>query len=220
MKKRILVVEDDAALARVLRDNFEFEGFEVEWVADGNEAINRARAFAPDLVVLDVMLPGRDGFTLCSVLRQGGRTPIVLLSARSQKADKLKGLHLGADDYVTKPFDLDELLARIHAVLRRTRPSVDQLDLGPTSVDFRRRAPRAGARDAPDAPRVRAAAVSRRTPRTGRAPRRAAAGGLGLSGCADHAVGGSRDCAAPQEDRAGSAPSAVHSHACRGAAIA
>ena len=147
MKKRILVVEDDAALARVLRDNFEFEGFEVEWVADGNEAINRARAFAPDLVVLDVMLPGRDGFTLCSVLRQGGRTPIVLLSARSQKADKLKGLHLGADDYVTKPFDLDELLARIHAVLRRTRPSVDQLDLGPTSVDFRGRVARRAGRE-------------------------------------------------------------------------
>jgi two-component system, OmpR family, KDP operon response regulator KdpE len=119
MKKRILVVEDDAALARVLRDNFEFEGFEVEWVADGNEAINRARAFAPDLVVLDVMLPGRDGFTLCTVLRQGGRTPIVLLSARSQKADKLKGLHLGADDYVTKPFNIDELLARLRAVTRR-----------------------------------------------------------------------------------------------------
>jgi DNA-binding response OmpR family regulator len=147
MKKRILVVEDDSALARVLRDNFEFEGFEVEWVADGNEAINRARTFAPDLVVLDVMLPGRDGFTLCTVLRQGGRTPIVLLSARSQKADKLKGLHLGADDYVTKPFDLDELLARVHAVLRRTRPSVDQLELGPTSVDFRGRVARRAGRE-------------------------------------------------------------------------
>jgi two-component system, OmpR family, response regulator VicR len=145
MKKRILIVEDDVALARILRDNFGFEGFDVECVADGHEAVNRARTFSPDLVVLDVMLPGRDGFELCGVLGQGGRTPIILLTARGQKADKVRGLNLGADDYITKPFDLDELLARVHAVLRRARPSVERLDLGPTVVDFRARvAHRAG----------------------------------------------------------------------------
>jgi len=138
MKKRILVVEDDAALARVLCDNLAFEGFDVECDADEKTTVERAKQFAPDLVVLDVMLPGGDGFNLCSLLRQGGRTAVVMLTARSQKIDKLRGLSLGADDYVTKPFDLEELLARIAAVLRRARPGVDQLVLGTVTVDFRR----------------------------------------------------------------------------------
>jgi DNA-binding response OmpR family regulator len=137
MKKRILIVEDDAALARVLRDNFVFDGFEVAWVADGNLAIGKAREFGPNLVILDVMLPGRDGFELVSSLRRGGRTPVIMLTARGQKADKLKGLNLGADDYVTKPFDLDELLARAHAVLRRTGSGVEQIALGSVTIDFR-----------------------------------------------------------------------------------
>lgn len=145
MKKRILLVEDDAALARILRDNLNFDGFDTDWVADGHLAVDRMREFAPDLVLLDVMLPGRDGFELCSMLRQGGRTPIIMLTARGQKGDKLKGLNLGADDYVTKPFDLEELLARVHAVLRRTRPGLDRLVLGPVEVDFRARAAHRGA---------------------------------------------------------------------------
>jgi DNA-binding response OmpR family regulator len=136
MKKRILLVEDDTALARILRDNLRFDGFDLEWSADGNRAVDLTRTFAPDLVLLDIMLPGRDGFELCSMLRQGGRTPIIILTARSQKADKLKGLNLGADDYVTKPFDLEELLARIHAVLRRTRSFGNRLVLGDVVVDF------------------------------------------------------------------------------------
>jgi DNA-binding response OmpR family regulator len=139
MTKRILVVEDDAALARVLRDNLGFEGFEVDWVADGDLALDRARAFSPDLVMLDLMLPGRDGFDLCSVLREGGRRAIIVLTAKGQKSDKLRGLNLGADDYVTKPFDLDELMARVHAVLRRARSTVDQLTLGSVVIDFRAR---------------------------------------------------------------------------------
>lgn len=138
MKKRILVVEDDAALARVLRDNLAFEGFEVEWAADGHRAVDAARGFAPDLVILDVMLPGRDGFELCGLLRRGGAVPIVMLTARSQKADKLKGLALGADDYVTKPFDIEELMARVHAVLRRSGPPVAQMALGDVVADFQR----------------------------------------------------------------------------------
>ena len=136
MNKRILVVEDDTSLAWVLRENLVFEGFEVELVADGHRAVTAARDFLPDLVILDVMLPGRDGFDLCGLLRQGGATPIIMLTARGQKADKLKGLRLGADDYVTKPFDVEELMARVHAVLRRARPPVDHVSLGGVTIDF------------------------------------------------------------------------------------
>jgi two-component system response regulator VicR len=137
MRKRILVVEDDQALARILGDNLAYEGFEVRIEEDGNCALEHARAFSPDLVLLDLMLPGRDGLDLCSVLRQAGKVPIIILSARSQKLDKVRGFQLGADDYITKPFDMDELLARIHAVLRRMRPAVDQLTMGSLTVDFR-----------------------------------------------------------------------------------
>src|SRR5262249_10399969 len=137
MKKRILIVEDDAALARVLADNLTFAGFEVETVDDGDEVVRRMRAFAPDLVLLDVMLPGVDGFELCGLVRQGGRTPVIMLTARDQKRDKLRGLELGADDYVTKPFDFEELQARIRAVLRRARQMVVRITLGETLIDFR-----------------------------------------------------------------------------------
>jgi two-component system, OmpR family, response regulator len=137
MKKRILVVEDDAALARVLRDNLMFEGFQVECAADAHAAVEQSKEFSPDLVVLDIMLPDGNGFDLCGYLRRGGDTAVIMLSARSQKADKLRGLTLGADDYVTKPFDLEELLARIKVVLRRARPSIEQLSMGAVTIDFR-----------------------------------------------------------------------------------
>ena len=136
MKKRILLVEDDSAMTRILRDNLLDEGFEVECVADGNLVLAKAKEFGPDLVVLDVMLPGINGFELCTSLRQRGRIPILILSAKSQKADKLRGLNLGADDYVTKPFDLEEFLARIKAVLRRARPATDSLVMGSVTIDF------------------------------------------------------------------------------------
>jgi DNA-binding response OmpR family regulator len=136
MKKRVLVVEDDDALGWMLCENLAFEGFDVRRAADGNLAVNAAREFAPDLVVLDVMLPGRDGFELVGLLRQGGPVPIIMLTARGQKADKLKGLKLGADDYVTKPFDVEELMARVHNVLRRSSPEVPQLVLGRVTIDF------------------------------------------------------------------------------------
>jgi DNA-binding response OmpR family regulator len=146
MKQRVLVVEDDASLARVLRDNLAYEGYEVTCVGDGNLALAAARDFAPDLVILDVMLPGRDGFELVPLLRRDGETPVVMLTALGQKADKLKGLDLGADDYVTKPFDLEELLARVRAVMRRASPASDRLVLGDVVVDFAgRRATRDGA---------------------------------------------------------------------------
>ena len=136
MKKRVLVVEDDPVLTRVLRDNLTFEGFEVQSVADGAHAQSAAREFGPDLVLLDVNLPGKSGFELCQSWRQRSQVPIILLTAMGQKADKIRGLQLGADDYVTKPFDLEELLARIHAVLRRTRPVAGRIVLGGVTIDF------------------------------------------------------------------------------------
>jgi DNA-binding response OmpR family regulator len=120
MKKRILVVEDDTSLARVLRDNLAFDGFDVDWVTSGHAALKRVKVAAPDLVVLDIMLPDTSGFDLCGLLRQGRQTPIIILTARGQKADKVRGLNLGADDYITKPYSPKELRARIRAHLRRT----------------------------------------------------------------------------------------------------
>jgi two-component system response regulator VicR len=134
--KRILIVEDDASLARVLRDNLVFEGFDIVCVSDGASALKEVKLSSPDLVLLDVMLPDTDGFELCGILRQNGRVPVIMLTARSQKRDKLRGLNLGADDYITKPFDLEELLARVRAVLRRSRSLVDRLVLGRVSIDF------------------------------------------------------------------------------------
>jgi DNA-binding response OmpR family regulator len=137
MKTRILVVEDDGNLAMLLRENLAFEGFEVDVVSDGALALGRANEFLPHLVVLDLMLPGVNGFELCSALRRNGRTPILIVSARTQKRDKIRGLNLGADDYLAKPFDLEEFLARVHAVLRRVLPTTDQLVLGSLTIDFR-----------------------------------------------------------------------------------
>ena len=137
MSTRILIIEDDAPLARVLADNLKFEGFDVTCLPDGSQIPETMRKVRPDLVLLDLMLPGQSGFELFSVLRQGGRTPIIVLTAMGRKADKLKGLNLGADDYVTKPFDLEELFARIRTVLRRARPSADGITLGAVTIDFR-----------------------------------------------------------------------------------
>jgi DNA-binding response OmpR family regulator len=136
MKKRVLLVEDDLNLSAVLRENLLFEGFEVDSVADGALALDRARAFMPDLVVLDIVLPNVNGFVLCSILRRNGGTPVLMVSARSQKIDKIRALNLGADDYIEKPFDLDEFIARVNAVLRRARPSTDDLVLGDIKIDF------------------------------------------------------------------------------------
>ncbi|HLH31826.1 MAG TPA: response regulator transcription factor [Terriglobia bacterium] len=139
MKRKILVVEDDASLARMLCDNLLYEGFDVALAADGNRALREHHAFDPDLVLLDLTLPGVDGFDVCRKLnRNRSRTGIIILTARSQKDDKVQGLRLGADDYITKPFALDELLARIHAVLRRIHPADQTLVLGSLRIDFNR----------------------------------------------------------------------------------
>lgn len=118
---RILIVEDDAAMVRGLIENFEFEGHAVTHVARGDEALDRLAADRPDLVVLDVMLPGVSGFDVCRrVRRRDRRLPILILTARADDMDKVMGLDLGADDYLTKPFSLSELLARVRALLRRS----------------------------------------------------------------------------------------------------
>src|SRR5512137_2177969 len=117
---RILVVEDESDIATVLEGDLKLEGYEVEIVGDGEAAVRLAREAPFDLILLDVMLPRKDGFEVCRELRRGGvRTPIILLTARTEEAEKVLGLELGADDYVTKPFSPKELRARIKAMLRR-----------------------------------------------------------------------------------------------------
>lgn len=147
MKSRILVVEDDGNLSALLRENLAFEGFEVRVVADGSLAIEQARGFLPHLIVLDIMLPGMNGFELCTTLRRNGRTPILMVSARGQKNDKVRGLNLGADDYLVKPFELEEFLARVNAILRRVRAPSEELWLGLVRVDFRSHSARRGAQE-------------------------------------------------------------------------
>jgi len=120
---RILVVEDEPGIALGLEDDLKMEGYEVEVLGDGAEAARRARQAPFDLILLDVMLPGKDGFEVCRELRHGGlKTPIILLTAKAQEAEKVMGLDVGADDYVTKPFSPRELRARIRALLRRGAP--------------------------------------------------------------------------------------------------
>ncbi len=131
---RILVVEDDLAILTGLSMNLRFEGYDILQAQDGRQGLARALDDAPDLVVLDVMLPELNGFEVLKELRQRGRdTPVVVLSAKGAEMDKIVGLNLGADDYVVKPFGLQELLARIKAVLRRRYPSAGQ---APPPVGF------------------------------------------------------------------------------------
>ena len=120
---RVLVVEDDEAMAVALRDGFVYEGYEVTVARDGEAGLALAREQPPDLMILDVMLPRMNGLEVCKLLRgEGSELPIIMLTARGQEIDKVLGLKLGADDYVTKPFSFMELMARVEAVLRRVRP--------------------------------------------------------------------------------------------------
>lgn len=138
MAKRLLVVEDDVAISRVLYDNLVYEGFQVECAADGRQALVKAQTFVPDLVLLDLMLPERSGFEVCEAMCSKSQRPaIIVLTARRDDGDKVRALNLGADDYVTKPFALDELLARVNAVLRRSHPQLASIVIGPIVVDFR-----------------------------------------------------------------------------------
>jgi DNA-binding response OmpR family regulator len=147
--KKVLVVDDEPTLVATLRYNLEREGYQVVTAADGDSGVSLARSDRPDLVILDLMLPMIDGFEVCRLLRREMVVPILMLTAKADEVDKVVGLELGADDYVTKPFSMRELLARVRALLRRaeTAPAVDSdlLTVGDLQVDLRRReASRAG----------------------------------------------------------------------------
>ena len=136
---KILIVEDESDMLSGLRDNFEYEGYQVIAVKDGEEGLKRAAADKPDLVILDVMLPKMSGLEVCKRLRQRSRVPILMLTARGQEVDKVAGLETGADDYVTKPFSIRELLARVKALLRRSDPGrqpIQGYSFGSVAVDF------------------------------------------------------------------------------------
>ena len=120
MSKRALIVEDDTNIADLLRLYLGKDGFEVMLVSDGLKAGSSFDLFAPDVVLLDIMLPGKNGWEICREIRGKSSVPIIMLTAKGETSDKISGLDMGADDYVTKPFDVKELLARIHAVMRRT----------------------------------------------------------------------------------------------------
>ena len=140
MPKRILVVEDDATIRETLSFNIKKEGYLVLAAQDGAEALRSARTARPDLVLLDLMLPEMSGLEVCRVLRQEGDVPIIMLTAKDSEVDKVVGLQLGADDYITKPFSLRELFARMTAVLRRSEQralpaAVDEDRLGRLTID-------------------------------------------------------------------------------------
>jgi DNA-binding response OmpR family regulator len=142
LRRRILVIEDEPDIARGLRDALEFEGFEVTTAGLGREGIKSLRERGADLVILDLMLPDINGFTVCEEMRQSHPVvPIIMLTARSQETDKIRGLEAGADDYVTKPFSVGELVARINAIFRRlhrTSAADETLQIGQATVYPRR----------------------------------------------------------------------------------
>jgi two-component system alkaline phosphatase synthesis response regulator PhoP len=145
MPERLLLVEDEANLAEVIADNLGLEGYEVEVAPDGEQALEKVRARPPALIVLDVMLPGIDGFEVCARLRkEGNEVPVLFLTARTESDYRVRGLEAGGDDYLGKPFDLRELILRVRAILKRSQwarePSSagDELVLGDARVDFKR----------------------------------------------------------------------------------
>ena len=152
---RILVVEDEPAIAQALEDDLTLEGYRVRVVGDGHAAVKAGREVAFDAILLDVMLPGKDGFEVCRELRRSGvRTPILMLTARTQESDKVLGLETGADDYVTKPFGVRELRARVAALIRRSQAGspLPSVQIGETDVDFGRGEVRRGSRATPLTP--------------------------------------------------------------------
>ena len=144
----ILIVEDEPGIAMALEDDLKLEGHEVKLATDGNEALRQAREERFDLVLLDIMLPGKDGFDVCREIRRSGdRVPILMLTARVHEAEKVLGLDLGADDYMTKPYSHHELRARVRALLRRaSEPAPDQYHFGDVEVDLTRAQARRGGR--------------------------------------------------------------------------
>lgn len=119
MGRKVLIVEDDSNIAELLHLYLEKEGFETQVASDGGKGVERFRSFRPDLVLLDIMLPVMDGWAVCRKIRETDKTPIIMLTAKGETVDKVNGLEMGSDDYIVKPFEMKEVLARIHAVLRR-----------------------------------------------------------------------------------------------------
>jgi len=142
MAKKILIIEDDPGISLGLKDEFESEGYVVLTANDGEKGLEAARNQKPDLIILDIMLPILDGYEVCKRLRmEGNRTPIIMLTVKDKEIDKVLGLELGADDYVTKPFSLRELLARAKAIFRRTEERIKDLStyaFGQIELDFKK----------------------------------------------------------------------------------
>ena len=137
MGQRILVIEDDQSIAEIVGILLRAEGFEVSYCADGNQAINAFQVVNPDLVLLDLMLPGRDGVEICRAIRDSSGIPIVMLTARSDTSDVVTGLEAGADDYIVKPIKNEELIARIRARLRNMEtPAVNEIKIGDLLIDI------------------------------------------------------------------------------------
>lgn len=152
MSAKVLIVEDDEALAELLRYNLSREGFQIENVQDGEDALLAVEEGAPDLIVLDWMLPHVSGIEICRQLRARSETkdiPVIMLTARGEEEDRVRGLEIGADDYLTKPFSMTELVARIRAVLRRLRPTIasNVATFGDIMLDRETCRVRRGARD-------------------------------------------------------------------------
>ena len=119
MAIKVLIVEDDSNIAQLLQLYLEKEGFETQVASDGGQGLSLFHSFAPDLVLLDIMLPVLDGWSVCKKIRETDKTPIIMMTAKGELEDKVSGLEMGADDYIVKPFEMKEVMARIHAVLRR-----------------------------------------------------------------------------------------------------
>ena len=139
--RTVLLVDDEPTLVATVKYNLERDGFQVLTAGDGETAMNLARARRPDLVILDLMLPVMDGLEVCRLLRRESKLPILMLTAKAEEVDKVVGLEIGADDYLTKPFGMRELVARVRALLRRTEstPEVESLVSGDLMIDLRRR---------------------------------------------------------------------------------
>ena len=128
MAEKILVVDDEVSLQETLAYNLKKQGYDVKTTGDGSEALDLAREIKPDLIILDVMLPGLDGFEICRILRREMSTPVLMLTARDDEIDRVVGLEVGADDYMAKPFSMRELVARVKAMLRRVRLIREEVD--------------------------------------------------------------------------------------------
>jgi two-component system alkaline phosphatase synthesis response regulator PhoP len=152
-KQKVLASEDDEAILMGLRENLEFSGYEAITASDGREGLNLALTRKPDLILLDIMLPGISGFEICRELRDRGvATPVIMLTARQEEFDKLHGFEMGADDYVTKPFSVQELLARVKAVLQRAKrqeQAAERFTFGECALDMRSRVLTRKGRDIP-----------------------------------------------------------------------